>query len=93
MAQKPEKRVPSLKIQAAEEEMIKSLSYVNASDFNTFMESWKDSKGFLQSIPCEDLGRLKIVELGVHMDLHGIHELILTTETVLYTTFQVLISR
>lgn len=71
-------------LETAQKELETILNFIEPgfNDFSSFMQSWKDSKGFLHAIPCSDPRKFRMIEYGLTVDLNGIVELIVSTETV-----------
>ena len=53
------------------------------SDFESFIENWKESKGFFQNVPCTDPRKFRIIEFGFTIDVDGNLERVVSTEMVL----------
>ena len=82
-----EKYVPiNPKIELATKEMISIMKFTQPGviDFESFICSWKESKGTLQSLPCSDPRNLRIIEFGITIDFQGGFNLLVSTETVIY---------
>jgi hypothetical protein len=71
-------------LETAQKELETILKFIEPgfNDFSSFMQSWKDSKGFMHAIPCTDPRKFRMIEYGFILDLNGIVELIVSTETV-----------
>lgn len=76
-------------VEPAKEELESIMKFIKPGfeNFEAFIESWKHSKGFFHAIPCSDPRKLRIIEFGFTIDVNGSPELIVSTETVAYSSF------
>lgn len=87
-AQSSNKKVPKQEnfemVEPAKKELETIVKFIKPGlkDFESFINSWKNSKGFVHAVPCSDPRKLRIIEFGFAIDANGSAELIVSTETV-----------